>query len=248
MKPVNQYPGFFLVLEGPDGVGKSTQTIRTKNYLMERIRQHFDAFDAPPADRPGAVSTAEPTSGDYGREIRRLLGSSSSERLSAGQLALLFALDRLQHCEKEIGPALARGCCVVCDRYLPSSLVYQSMGSLALSPRCDRDALPEKTVEDMNARAIPPDVYLLLDDAHANIIERFQHRGGPLDATEGGPHQVLAQVLAYRHLKARHSVFAAHRPLWKTVATAAGNEQTTQDRIREAIEPQVAAWLASLTR
>lgn len=103
----------FIVLEGLDGAGTTTQL----DMLCSRLEQ-----EGIPAFR-----TNEPTSGHIGRFIREILGSKIT--VDPFTLALLFSADRNEHVNGENGiKALAEaGTRVICDRYLFSSLAYQSM-------------------------------------------------------------------------------------------------------------------------
>ncbi len=127
--------GRFVVLEGLDGAGTTTQA----RLLGERLRA---------AGRRVHV-TAEPSAGPVGALIRQVLTRRLD--LEPAALALLFAADRRDHCVAEIAPALARGIDVVSDRFTLSSLAYQgvTLGD------------PE-WVEAINARAAAPDVTLFL--------------------------------------------------------------------------------------
>ncbi len=93
------YPGKFVVIEGPDGVGKST------------VARLFP------------LTVSQPSIGPIGAGIRQLL---NSREIPPVNLPLLFAGDRSWHLRTVILPALDRGEAVVCDRYTLSSIVYQS--------------------------------------------------------------------------------------------------------------------------
>lgn len=104
-------PGF-IVFEGLDGAGTTTQARRLADHLSER---------GSPAE-----FTCEPTDFLTGRTIRRLL--EGPEHVEAWTLALLFAADRHEHLERPgtgIRARLTAGCTVVSDRYLFSSIAYQ---------------------------------------------------------------------------------------------------------------------------
>lgn len=104
--------GRFIVFEGGEGSGKSTQAAR----LAERL---------------GALLTREPGDTGLGREIRSLVLSaaeSSAAALSDRAEALLMAADRAQHVDELIEPTLAAGRDVVCDRFIGSSVAYQGYG------------------------------------------------------------------------------------------------------------------------
>jgi dTMP kinase len=103
--------GKFIVLEGGDGSGKSTQCVR----LVDALR----------ARGVDAIASVEPGGTPLGAELRRLLldGASVGPRAEA----LLMAADRAEHVDTVIRPAIERGTWVVSDRHVPSSLVYQGV-------------------------------------------------------------------------------------------------------------------------
>jgi len=139
--------GLFIVFEGLDGAGTTTQS----HLLAERVRE------ADP-DRPVLV-TSEPTSGPIGSLIRQVLRERVAAVTAFGvrepfdrkALALLFAADRLDHGSCEIGPLLDAGYVVISDRYLLSSLAYQGMDA------------PIEWVAGINRFARPPDLLVFLD-------------------------------------------------------------------------------------
>jgi len=110
----------FIVLEGIDGAGTTTQTAR----LVEALRARGAA----------AHPTREPSDGPVGKHLREILTGrvrvqASSEAQRAAHMALLFAADRLDHVGSEIQPRLRAGEWVVSDRYDHSSVAYQSVTS-----------------------------------------------------------------------------------------------------------------------
>jgi dTMP kinase len=148
--------GRFLVLEGLDGAGTTTQAQRLAAWLREQGRK--------------VHVTAEPSGGPVGalvRQIlaRRIVGGATAEGATApfdpGALALLFAADRLDHVAAEVAPRLAEGYDVVSDRYTLSSLAYQSL-------TCGDEAW----VEAVNGRAPAPDVTLFLEVSAATAVRR----------------------------------------------------------------------------
>lgn len=107
--------GLFISFEGVDGAGKTTQV----NLLADHLR----------ALGREAVVTREPGGTALGTQIRAmLLTANPDEEISPRTEALLFAADRAQHVSEVIRPALERGAVVITDRYLDSSLAYQSGG------------------------------------------------------------------------------------------------------------------------
>ena len=100
--------GVFIVLEGPDGSGKTFHTWA----LAERLTA--EGYDV--------LQTGEATTGPVGREIRRYL--TPGQYIAPERLQILFTADRALHLSEIIEPALASGKIVICDRYIPSTLVY----------------------------------------------------------------------------------------------------------------------------
>jgi len=156
--------GKFIVLEGIDGAGTSTQAELLANWMRERkLPVHL---------------TREPSTGRVGQVIReRLAEPASSARVGSPAplppaahqlpdhaLALLFAADRLDHLAREVEPQLAQGVHVVSDRYLLSSLAYQSLA-------CDRD-----WVAEINREARPADLTILLDLPAEQAMKRVVSR------------------------------------------------------------------------
>jgi dTMP kinase len=111
----NAGSGRFITLEGPDGSGKSTQAAR----LAESLRGLGAAV----------CLTREPGGTAIGEQVRKILLQVSAARRLPLADAFLFSAARAQHVEEVIGPALARGEDVVCDRFLDSTLAYQGYGS-----------------------------------------------------------------------------------------------------------------------
>ncbi|NHN55388.1 dTMP kinase [Calidifontibacter sp. DB0510] len=129
--------GLFVVFEGGDGAGKSTQVRLLADWLAQQGRE--------------VVSTFEPGGTALGKDIRQVL--LHGDHVDARAEALLFAADRAHHIETLVRPALKRGAVVVQDRYLDSSVAYQGAGReldaaevRGLSLWATRDLLPDLTV------------------------------------------------------------------------------------------------------
>lgn len=132
--------GRLIVIEGLDGAGTTTQTRRLVDYLNKNgTRAH---------------ATREPSDGPVGKLIREMLTGrhalEDGEKLSQSTFGLLFAADRLDHCQREVEPALRAGITVISDRWYHSSLAYQGTGA-------DRD-----WITTLNARARRPDLTIFL--------------------------------------------------------------------------------------
>jgi dTMP kinase len=156
-------PGRFIVLEGIDGSGTTTQAARLVAELERRGTK--------------AVATCEPTAGPVGKFIRSALKgeltgeTGASHALPWSSMALLFAADRLDHVESFIAPALREGTTVICDRYVLSSLAYQS----TTSPEGD-GAVP--WIRALNSHALRADLTIVLDVADDVARARRESRGG----------------------------------------------------------------------
>ena len=111
--------GLFLVLEGLDGAGTTTQAQRLAAWMKARGRR--------------CHVTAEPSRGPIGAQVRHVLSGrlrgAGGREFDPRSLALLFAADRLDHWESEINPRLEEGWDVISDRYVLSSLAYQAVST-----------------------------------------------------------------------------------------------------------------------
>ena len=108
--------GRFIVLEGIDGAGKTTQAERLETYLTSQGRR--------------VLRTAEPTTFPTGVALRRALGGE--EKKSECEMATLFVLDRIAHNvhpTEGIEALLSQGFDLICDRYYYSTLAYQGQST-----------------------------------------------------------------------------------------------------------------------
>jgi dTMP kinase len=143
------YPGFFLIFEGLDGSGQSTQAQLLENRLQKEGRQ--------------VLLTKEPTNSLIGGLIRGALTSEWSP--DPPTLQLLLAADRGHHLHRQILPALQQGRIVISDRYYLSALAY---GSLNL----ERDWLRK-----INAHFLEPDCgFYLKVDPHTCLQRILDNR------------------------------------------------------------------------
>ena len=141
--------GLFIVIEGIDGTGKSTQSKRLAEWFRSRGR--------------AVVLSREPTDGPWGKKLRE---SATTGRLSAEEELECFLNDRREHVEMSIKPALAEGKVVILDRYYFSTMAYQGA----------RGFDPAEIRRRNEAFAPQPDLLLILDlsveSAHGRIGAR----------------------------------------------------------------------------
>jgi len=169
----------FIVLEGIDGSGTTTQLGLLERHLAGRGRR--------------VHPTREPSQGPVGRLLREILlgGHQNPDGAPADGLAmaLLFAADRRDHLRREIEPALAAGADVVSDRYLLSSLAYQAQEA--------ERAWVASLARDIRA----PDLTLLLDLPIETAAARRRDAGRALERYDAD--EIQARVASrYRELVA----------------------------------------------
>jgi dTMP kinase len=134
--------GAFVVFEGGDGVGKTTQVERLCAWLANAGHEVLKTFE------PGDTSV--------GAMIRRIVLDPATGEMSPRAEALLYAADKAQHVFSVVRPALERGAVVVCDRYVDSMLAYQGAGRV-LEP-ADLERIARWATKDLR-----PDLTVVLD-------------------------------------------------------------------------------------
>ena len=132
--------GTFIVFEGGEGSGKSTQA----RHLYRRLRRQSYP----------ALLTYEPGGTVFGERVRRILKRGVS--VEPRTWLFLFSAARTQLLEEVVRPALARGEAVVCDRYAPSTIAYQGHGH-------GLDLGMVWMVTEAATEGLRPDVVVLLD-------------------------------------------------------------------------------------
>ena len=151
--------GFFLVFEGIDKCGKSTQLRR----LVRALR----------GTRVPLLATREPGGTSLGESVRALL-LDSRNRISARSEVLLYEASRAQHVSEKIRPALEKGQLVLSDRFSLSTLAYQALGRGL--------GLPEVASLDRFATGgVSPDLTLVLD---LPVPESLRRIGAKADRME----------------------------------------------------------------
>jgi dTMP kinase len=163
---VNHAPGRFIVFEGLDGAGTTTQAKVLADRLRQRGRTVFEAH--------------QPSEGPVGLLVRQILAGRAATPQADGKLgvvdervmALLFAADRLDHLQSQIEPRLARGEDVILDRYTLSSLAYQGA------------SVSHDFIAHANRYARKPDLTLFLYVPATVALERVRSRGAKLERYE----------------------------------------------------------------
>ncbi|MFV2197174.1 dTMP kinase [Nocardiopsis sp. LOL_012] len=153
-------PGVFIVVEGGEGSGKSTQVRELTVWLRDQ------GFEVLGTRQPGATK--------LGMRLRGLLLDRENSHITPRAEVLLYAADKADHIDQEILPALRRGAVVISDRYVDSMLAYQGVG---------RDLDPEEIrgIADWSTRGVVPDLTVLLDVVPEDGLARL---GRPADRIE----------------------------------------------------------------
>lgn len=154
----NTFEGKFIVFEGLDGSGQSTQAGLLKEFLMKK------GFNV--------ILTKEPTlDSEAGKKARKILDKEI--KVSPKEIQELIVEDRKEHLEKVIVPTLKEGKIVISDRYFFSTFAFGSADSL------DLDWLIE-----INNQFLYPDIIFLLKVNSSICMERIKNRGDRVDLFE----------------------------------------------------------------
>lgn len=159
--------GLFVSIDGPGGVGKSTITAHAAELLR--------------ADGSAVYQTREPSDALLGR-----LARNGTDTYRGMAMACLIAADRYLHVQDEIRPALERGETVLCDRYVPSSLVLQAL-----------DGVGPEVVWELNRHADMPGLAVILT-APANVVAKRLASRGPHSRYEREPGGSERECVAFR--------------------------------------------------
>ncbi len=199
--------GQFIVFEGVEGSGKSSQLEQTAQWLLAGGL----------GNRVEVVKTREPGGTDLGKQLRSLLLNQQEFDLNDCSELLLYAADRAQHVNQFLKPQLAQGKIILCDRYIDSTTAYQGYGR-----GLDLDLIQQ--LNQIASCGLESDLTLWLDlpvetglarvqqrgkrnrieqadiafhqrvrQGYMTLAQQFPHRIIPIDAT-GTPQQVQQQI------------------------------------------------------
>jgi dTMP kinase len=205
--------GFFLALEGGEGVGKTTQLKVLSDELAGRGYE--------------VVVTHEPGDTPVGLRLRELLLDPATV-VTAQTEALLYAADRAEHVANVISPWLAQGAIVISDRYLDSSIAYQGYAR-----GLDIDVITQTSL--WATGGLLPDLTLLLDLDPELGLRRARGRSGRVDRLE-------AEALDF-HTRVREGflTLAAAAPARYAVIDASGAPDQVADGVLAAVNRLIPA-------
>jgi len=147
-------------LEGIDGCGKSTQS----KFLMEKFEENNEK----------SIILKEPTSGKYGKKLWEML--SGKREATTEQILDLFVMDRKEHVDDKINPALKEGKIVLMDRYYYSTMAYQAAAGIDVNRiRKDNEFAPKPNI--VLIFDLPADLAMKRVKGHsvADVFEKEEH-------------------------------------------------------------------------
>ncbi|MEB3159023.1 MAG: dTMP kinase [Synechococcus sp.] len=202
-------PGRFLVMEGIDGCGKTTQ--------LQRLLEWLPTSGLLPTGAQ-VLQTREPGGTPLGQALRELL-LHPPDAAAPGPVAelLLYAADRAQHVDRMIRPALERGDWVLSDRFAGSTLAYQGYGR-----QLDRELI--LTLERIATGGLQPDATFWFNLPLEVSLARREHQAN--DRIEAAGQAFLQRVCdGFAHL-------AASRDWWEVDARCSQDAVSEQIRVR----------------
>ena len=205
--PADKLAGKFIVLDGPDGSGKSTQLAMLAEYLRGRGLNVLETRD------PGGTA--------IGDRVREILLDREHGEMTVGCEIMLYMASRTQLMGQVIEPALESGACVLCDRWVSSTVAYQVAEEHATADEV-------LTVYRMALKDVFPDLTVILDlEAEAGLA-----RAGDKDDHD----RVEAKGLAF-HQEVRRLFLqqAGQQPDRFAVVDARGSVEEVQERLVAAL-------------
>ncbi len=201
---IRAYAGRFIVLEGPDGSGKSTQFRKLSDLCKQQGVKHFEV--------------REPGGTPVGERIRQhivLAKADEGLEMSVRCEMLLYMASRAELVEKRILPALRRGELVLADRYVASTLAYQ--GAAGGLPMSDISAAAR-----IATRNLLPDLYLIFDIDEISAAKRLSPLLDRMEAKGAAFHKKVRQgyLDQAKHDPARYAVVDASQSqdnVWEQV-------------------------------
>ncbi|MCK4521007.1 MAG: dTMP kinase [Nanoarchaeota archaeon] len=153
--------GKFIVIEGIDGCGSTTQSHKLAQYIFDKDKKNH------------VVLTREPANSEYMVKIRELLASNHDPKENAEEYTRLFVEDRKHHLKELIEPALKYGSIIICDRYKYSTLAYQQAQGIELA-----------RLIDIHKGVLIPNLTIIIDVPVDVALERLDNNKRPKEAFE----------------------------------------------------------------
>ncbi len=204
--------GKFIVFEGIDGSGKGTQASKALFYIFEKDKGN------------SVLLTREPWTSEYGKQVRERLKTDTNPIENAIHYADLFVMDRKEHLKEIVEPNVKKGTHVICDRYMLSTLAYQSTQGAGLQRLITMhcfDGFRE------------PDLTLLLDLPAETALRRRTSANASAHAQE----EVFEKLQFQERLRtAYQEIFMEYIKSPKALIDASGSIEQTFGRIKKEID------------
>lgn len=202
--------GTFIVLEGIEGAGKTTQIPLLRDFLVSRGRR--------------VVTTLEPGGTDVGRHIREVILDPRHKAMTSTAELLLYHAARAQHVEEVVRPQLENGAWILCDRFSDSTLAYQGYGR-----GLDRKLLSQ--LDEISTGGLVPDLAIILDlEVEAGLRRNVQ--AGKHDRME------LESVEFHRRVREGFHKLADEKP-YAVLVSGAGEALEVHTRIRAVVQERL---------
>jgi dTMP kinase len=201
----DKFAGRFIVLDGPDGSGKSTQ--------LEMLGAWMRSAGT------SVVETHDPGGTVIGDKIRRILLDRDHEEMTIGCEMLLYMASRTQLMGEVIAPAIDAGKCVLCDRWVSSTIAYQAEAG-SLSP------LEIVAIYEIALRSVKPDLTVILDIPAEVGLSRIRRQADRMEAKGVEFHRKVRQAFLDQ---------ARAEPERFLVIDAAGQREEVNERLRQGL-------------
>ena len=211
-------PGLFVVLEGPDGSGKSLQAKLLDESLRERGLR--------------VIHSREPAGTVMGEQVRHIVNDPAPTPRGPKADVMLYTAARAQHVDEVIAPALDRGEVVVCDRYYTSTMAYQGYGS-----GMDLELL--RRIQTWATDGLDPDLVVLLDVSPQTGLDR--RAAGDADELTRWEDESRFDLGFHTRVREGYLEMAAADPGRWVVVDGSGSIEEVAAAIRRAVEQKLPA-------
>lgn len=208
--------GLFVVLEGTDGSGTTTQLPRLTAYIKEFSKYH------------SVLETREPWKSE---EIKRKLAQDENAFSDGLEMSKLYVQDRAEHCRRLITPCLNEGVFVLSDRYTMSTLAYQWAQGIELGSLLKMHS---------DQKILPPDITFFIDVPPEIADERIGKRGATREKFEKDEKFIREVIEYYRKLPRLYYL----RDYLGAVIVINGNQSKDKvtEEIKRRFKPIYEAW------
>ncbi len=204
----------FITLEGIEGSGKTTQIRHMVDFLQKKGH--------------ACVVTKEPGGTELGEKIRSILLNPAHQQIHPLTELLLYSADRIQHIQELIGPMLAQGKIIICDRFHDSTTVYQG-----LCRGLDRHIIEQ--VHRLILGGVYPDMTFLLDLPASMGLKRAWKEIRAGIRPENETRFEKEKIIFHEKVRMGYLALARQEPQRYVVIDASGTEDQVKEKILEVL-------------